>query len=798
MAQTTSIQLEDDSEFPTLGSEPIDFNSLSQKQKHKKDNPNRANDELRTAGSAKVKVQNNRQNFRTVPLTNGEILHGDRFVLCNIGVRNIQFRQNLAKLIEQNKTSDFIITPISAASPSEDNDRYLPDLILSRELWRSKVIVELTFPQIADHEPQAIRKFEDSLRHAFFLDTHVILITVPALEIACLTVASLVNRLIVDRDGSQSVIIRLPFTSIASDSVCNNQEEILECDPNGPSSFHNSSFQSNSSTLDSKVETSDSGHNSSDGNDDLDNKCSQSSLNIEMSTSDHNQIQSWAGYSAKELKEINFLRRRNTLHSDSSIWDQWCAFRSHINPIRNVGICLELNEELLSDHTGRWCGEPVRLVLIGREHFFTPPGNNGLRPVLTHRCQKFLTELILANSLQVGLVVNLKGNIAKERDLIESYLGCLDEFYNKIVREDQDTLRTHDDYLQLPLQPLSTNLSSDTYATFEADKRKYSKYKAAMVEALKYVQDMYRAEEVDGRDLILMVLGAGRGPLVDCFIEAIEELSLGNRCKIYALDKNPSSVIALRHKHRTDWSNRCNSNGIRIQVEIVECDMRVWDPKVKADIIATELLGSFGDNELSPECIDGVWRFSSEKTISIPREYTSYIAPITSHKIYQNVIKRGQIENDEFAFDRIYVCKLNNIHMIRQPEALFEFSHFDVSKSPDDKKNGQSNERYTKLMFYSPDDTVCHGFGAFFQANLFGTKSISTVPENKTPKMESWFPAFIPLEQPIHLMRGSMLEVHFWRKQSSTSVWYEWVVTQPRRSRIHSLLADGKGMPKMI
>lgn len=44
-------------------------------------------------------------------------------------------------------------------------------------------------------------------------------------------------------------------------------------------------------------------------------------------------------------------------------------------------------------------------------------------------------------------------------------------------------------------------------------------------------------------------------------------------------------------------------------VEIVSCDMRVWEAPEKADIIISELLGSFGDNELSPECLDGAQRF---------------------------------------------------------------------------------------------------------------------------------------------------------------------------------------------
>ena len=37
--------------------------------------------------------------------------------------------------------------------------------------------------------------------------------------------------------------------------------------------------------------------------------------------------------------------------------------------------------------------------------------------------------------------------------------------------------------------------------------------------------------------------------------------------------------------------------------------MRLVDIPEKADILVTELLGSFGDNELSPECLDGASRF---------------------------------------------------------------------------------------------------------------------------------------------------------------------------------------------
>lgn len=44
------------------------------------------------------------------------------------------------------------------------------------------------------------------------------------------------------------------------------------------------------------------------------------------------------------------------------------------------------------------------------------------------------------------------------------------------------------------------------------------------------------------------------------------------------------------------------------RVTVIAKDMREWEPSEKADILVSELLGSVGDNELSPECLDGAQR----------------------------------------------------------------------------------------------------------------------------------------------------------------------------------------------
>lgn len=59
--------------------------------------------------------------------------------------------------------------------------------------------------------------------------------------------------------------------------------------------------------------------------------------------------------------------------------------------------------------------------------------------------------------------------------------------------------------------------------------------------------------------------------------------------------------------------------------------------QTQADILVSELLGSFGDNELSPECLDGAQRLLKPGGISIPSSYTSFLAPVTSTKMLEAV-----------------------------------------------------------------------------------------------------------------------------------------------------------------
>lgn len=76
---------------------------------------------------------------------------------------------------------------------------------------------------------------------------------------------------------------------------------------------------------------------------------------------------------------------------------------------------------------------------------------------------------------------------------------------------------------------------------------------------------------------------------------------------------------------------------------------------LQADILVSELLGSFGDNELSPECLDGAQRLLKADGISIPCSYTSFLAPVTTSKLYDAVKGYKDLEH----YETPYVVKFH-------------------------------------------------------------------------------------------------------------------------------------------
>ncbi|KAK7541378.1 arginine N-methyltransferase-like protein [Phyllosticta paracitricarpa] len=196
----------------------------------------------------------------------------------------------------------------------------------------------------------------------------------------------------------------------------------------------------------------------------------------------------------------------------------------------------------------------------------------------------------------------------------------------------------YQDYLQAPLQPLTDNLESITYEVFEKDPVKYEWYERAIEAALKDWASLKKPASSPDGAVVVAVVGAGRGPLVTRALQASK--NSGVRIQAWAVEKNPNAYVLLQRHNRDSW------NGA---VTVVKSDMRYWRGPHRedgtyghVDIMVSELLGSFADNELSPECLDGVQHvLNPTHGISIPQSYTAHLTPASAPKLHADVTTRS-------------------------------------------------------------------------------------------------------------------------------------------------------------
>ncbi|KAH0569243.1 hypothetical protein GP486_000060 [Trichoglossum hirsutum] len=368
----------------------------------------------------------------------------------------------------------------------------------------------------------------------------------------------------------------------------------------------------------------------------------------------------------------------------------------------------------------------------------------------------------------------------------------------------------YQDYLQAPLQPLTDNLESVTYEVFERDPVKYDWYGRAINFALSDWIAQGKPTSGSNGAVVLAVVGAGRGPLVTRALEA-SDMS-GVMVEVWAVEKNPNAFVVLNRHNEEDWGGK---------VRVVKSDMRSWKGPWrgdveerdgdwgKVDILVSELLGSFADNELSPECLDGVQHVLNRVAthgISIPASYTAHITPIMAPKLHADISARTP--SDASAPETPYVVMLNAIdflatipsnspHSHPQPHIhqVWEFSHplppaiLAAAKARRGGSTGggvgsrdganDHNARFCNAKFRCLKRGVCHGLAGYFETVLYGDVELSTrqdTMERKSPNMISWFPIFFPLKTPIYFPDLCELEVSVWRQTDDRKVWYEWMV----------------------
>ncbi|KDQ57189.1 hypothetical protein JAAARDRAFT_35793 [Jaapia argillacea MUCL 33604] len=457
----------------------------------------------------------------------------------------------------------------------------------------------------------------------------------------------------------------------------------------------------------------------------------------------------------------------------NATWEMWDIIRSICNYHQRLTLTLDLTPPLPSA-TGilkRWAAEPLRWIYLPASTFIA---NAKGYPVLPKGTQAFLQDVMKHRPYTI---------LSNTRSSLHGRGG--ETAYSQYVRHLEKTSpalqamqragtienfsQGYQDYLQAPLQPLMDNLQSVTYQTFEQDPIKYQQYEEAVYEALCDWPDYDR--------IIICVAGAGRGPLVARSLNA--SLRSNRNTLIYAIEKNPNAYVTLQERVEQEWGSK---------VELRYGDMRAVEIPEKVDILVSELLGSFGDNELSPECLDGAMRFLKPDGISIPSSYTAHVAPLSSSKLYTEI----HAGTDEKSAETPYVVMFQAINILSgdggglagrcgsQVQECWEFEHPRRDPVLDSRglpPTNSHNARSAKLTFHIPHAGVLNGLAGYFEAVLYGNVGLSIHPLRKdqvSKDMLSWFPLFFPFKDPLYLPTNSELQVTLWRLTDKKKVWYEW------------------------
>jgi type II protein arginine methyltransferase len=456
-----------------------------------------------------------------------------------------------------------------------------------------------------------------------------------------------------------------------------------------------------------------------------------------------------------------------------------------------------------------------------------------------------------------------------DRGFFDQY-PLLNYLYFKAVEEPtRDVFASYEGQLQLPLQPLGHQLSSGVYEVFERDARKYRQYREAVYS---YVKDWYEAGQArqhalqnkgfferhgvmrevpvpsaDERVLYLVLLGCGRGPLIDECLNAVS--ALGVRLRLFAIEKNRPAAAFTRMRWANDpeWAQLAYTFGHTLEVIVAdgrhiaraaeEGTVTLPPDFGLCDVVVSELLGSFGDNELSPECLEGFHAqlqaiqqsrglHHNAHLTCIPQRYTAWVAPLMSASLEAAVAEAAvkgltvappQCPDVHAALDHsLLVTNLSRGVTLADPQPCWSFTHDfgQLHKSSRESRDASarsstssfsptqlndttdaSMDRSAHLVFTVPPCGRCSGLAGYFSCVLYKSASspavvLSTAPAQRTTDMYSWFPCTFTLDptqrrelyevEAAAATKSGAVAIHVWlaRKTSEErrQVWYEWSV----------------------
>jgi len=357
----------------------------------------------------------------------------------------------------------------------------------------------------------------------------------------------------------------------------------------------------------------------------------------------------------------------------------------------------------------------------------------------------------------------------------------------------------------------------DDYASMEQCTVKYSQYELAICAALEHLRPpAARAMAAEHQRVRILVVGAGRAPLVKRCLAAAARVRV--LVDVLALERNEEAIEYCRRS--TDFSSASlGDNKVQfLHADAVDAQHAIqtqapgWSG---AELVVSELLGSFADNELAPEVLSVVALASgllSPRCQFIPQSHTSFVYPVQSPFVQRVLKQRGSNRVLKKRYGSPWVLGPSTIPQVRpvrpecEPRAAIRFcyqpgavvgpsstatSQATASSAGEqglaavdvDVRSQASELLEWQLDTFVGSENVCiDGLCGVFDCVLYGAITLSSVPGRETPGLTEWSPMLFPVK-PVLLRDGRRGTCHPWtihariaRVVEPHRVYYTWHV----------------------
>ena len=241
---------------------------------------------------------------------------------------------------------------------------------------------------------------------------------------------------------------------------------------------------------------------------------------------------------------------------------------------------------------------------------------------------------------------------------------------------------------------------------------------------------------------VVVDLGTGTGVLAAFACQA------GAR-RVYAIERLPIIEVAKATLKSQGWQER---------VVFLEQDFAQADLPEKADVIVSEVLGSFGVGETSFADLLGC-RERMLKTDGhlIPSRVRLFAAPVSTPDFYELISFKGtsQFGLDfssarELALNQTYGHQLKHDQLMGVPRCLGEIDFAALNRT-------EAANLKRRIELQIEQDGELHAIAGWFEADLSPQTTLTNAPSGKA---NSWLHRLFPLLQPVRVICGDRVHLH--------------------------------------